>query len=74
MSEYITGVKTEHTMKMYTNKFAAFLFLAIIAGKAPAQNEVRVYENDIVLPTYPIHEPDLNPVFFRGRATREHPK
>ena len=29
---------------------------------------VRVWEDTIVLPTYPIHPPDPNPMFFRSNS------
>ncbi len=35
---------------------------------AQEPQEVKVYEEGIVFPTYPIHEPDVNPMFFKGES------
>jgi len=50
-----------------------FLLLAIAAWQgalAPAQTAVKVWEEDLAVPTYLIGPPEPNPIFFFGRASQ----
>ena len=62
---------------------AALPFLMIVKGqespvsaaakaplKAPAARGVRMWEDDIVLPTYAIGEPEPNPIFYFGKQSQ----
>ncbi len=57
-----------NAMKTVIGRTAVVLFLAAAAGPVLAQYEVKVYEKGIDFPTYPIHEPDPNPMFFKGES------
>ncbi len=52
-------------------KLALFMvggLAAVLAGSPPAGASVRVWEEDVVLPTYRLDPPDPNPMFYRGEA------
>lgn len=34
----------------------------------PLEAQVEIYEEDLELPTYGVHEPDVNPMFFKGES------
>jgi len=42
------------------------VFLGLLAVVASAHAEVRVWEEDVSLPSYLVREADLNPIFYRG--------
>jgi len=46
--------------------FAIFLFIILISNTLFAQ--VKISEENWVLPTYPVEPPDKNPMFFKGES------
>ena len=59
---------------MTTRLRAIFLVFVIIASTGLAgpngasDSEVKIWVQEDIIPTYPIGDPELNPMFFSGRA------
>ncbi len=51
---------------LFINAILAFLFLMFIP--IYAQQTVKVWEEPLVIPSYRVGKPDLNPMFYSGRA------
>ena len=45
-----------------------FTILNLTAIPLPGESSVKVWEEPLVIPTYRIGKPDLNPIFYSGRA------
>lgn len=48
--------------------FYLLVVLVVIAVSGPALGAVRIWEEDVVLPTYLLDPPDPNPMFYQGEA------
>ena len=44
-----------------------FLFLSPVVYSQPV-GEVKIWKDTLTLPTYLIHKPDVNPIFFRNQS------
>jgi len=44
------------------------LCLVLLVTCIPVKAQVEIYEKDLVLPTYQVNDPDVNPMFFKGES------
>lgn len=48
--------------------FSFFFSLLLITAAAHAQDSVQIYEKPFQIPTYLVGEPEVNPIFYTGKA------
>lgn len=55
-------------LRIRIGRLLALCFLTFIAPAAFGQQSVQMYEKEITIPTYVTGDPDVNPIFYTGRA------
>lgn len=58
--------RKKHCLILPINAILTFLFL--VSFPAYAEQTVKVWEEPLVIPSYRVGKPDLNPIFYAGRA------
>lgn len=58
--------RKKHPLILLSIAILTFLFQGLIP--VHAQQSVKVWEEPLVIPTYRVGKPDLNPIFYTGRA------
>lgn len=54
----------------WVHRLAAWALLPAVGAGAQTPSQVKVWEQDVVIPTYQVGPPEPNPMFFFGRASQ----